>query len=121
MKVLDGPHKPVAPISTSADRAISQGREQASAANEFLLRGSSLAPPAAEAARFSQVGATKLSADQMGHIESAVGEFRATIQHGAPAEDIANRVQVLNSLFDDALGEGEVVAVSPDVPTPPSV
>lgn len=45
---------------------------------------------------------TARDATLMGHIESAMGEFRAAIQQGAPAEDVARRVQVLNGLFDDA-------------------
>lgn len=45
---------------------------------------------------------TARDATLMGHIESAMGEFRAAIQRGAPLDDLANRVQVLNSLFDDA-------------------
>ena len=52
---------------------------------------------------------TARDATLMGHIESAMGEFRASIQQGQPVDDIATRVQVLNGLFDDA-----DAALSPD-------
>ncbi|KRE89482.1 iron permease [Frateuria sp. Soil773] len=38
----------------------------------------------------------------LAHIEGAMGEYRAAIQRGEDAEVLAQRVQVLNSLFDDA-------------------
>ena len=52
---------------------------------------------------------TARDATLMGHIESAMGEFRASLQQGRPADEIATRVQVLNGLFDDA-----DAALSPD-------
>ncbi|MFW2853768.1 FTR1 family protein [Sphingomonas sp. TX0543] len=52
---------------------------------------------------------TARDATLMGHIESAMGEFRASLQQGQPLADIATRVQVLNGLFDDA-----DAALSPD-------
>ncbi|MEO7680697.1 MAG: FTR1 family protein [Sphingomonas sp.] len=45
----------------------------------------------------------------MGHIEGAMGEFRAALQQGRPADELATRVQVLNGLLDDA-----ETALSPD-------
>jgi high-affinity iron transporter len=45
----------------------------------------------------------------MGHIESAMGEFRASLQQGRPSDEIATRVQALDGLFDDA-----DAALSPD-------
>src|SRR3546814_18847568 len=45
----------------------------------------------------------------MGHIESAMGEFRASLQQGRPADETATRIQVLDGLFDDA-----DAALSPD-------
>src|SRR3546814_1814495 len=45
----------------------------------------------------------------MGHIESAMGEFRASLQQGRPADEIATRIQVLDGPFDDA-----EAALSPD-------
>ncbi|HVI55987.1 MAG TPA: cytochrome c/FTR1 family iron permease [Luteibacter sp.] len=38
----------------------------------------------------------------LAHIEGSMGEYRAAIEHGASADDVANREQVLNSLLDDA-------------------
>lgn len=52
---------------------------------------------------------TARDATLMGHIESAMGEFRASLQQGQPVDDITTRVQVLNGLFDDA-----DAALSPD-------
>ncbi len=52
---------------------------------------------------------TARDATLMGHIESAMGEFRASLQQGRPADEIATRVQVLGALFDDA-----DAALSPD-------
>ena len=52
---------------------------------------------------------TARDATLMGHIESAMGEFRASLQQGRPADEIATRVQVLDGLFDDA-----ETALSPD-------
>lgn len=52
---------------------------------------------------------TARDATLMGHIEGAMGEFRAAIQQGRPADELATRVQVLNGLFDDA-----DAALSPD-------
>lgn len=52
---------------------------------------------------------TARDATLMGHIESAMGEFRASLQQGRPADEIATRVQVLGGLFDDA-----DAALSPD-------
>ncbi|WP_420833472.1 FTR1 family protein [Sphingomonas pollutisoli] len=52
---------------------------------------------------------TARDATLMGHIESAMGEFRASLQQGRPADEIATRVQVLDGLFDDA-----DAALSPD-------
>ena len=52
---------------------------------------------------------TARDATLMGHIESAMGEFRASLQQGRPADEIATRVEVLNGLFDDA-----DAALSPD-------
>lgn len=52
---------------------------------------------------------TARDATLMGHIESAMGEFRASLQQGRPADEIASRVQVLDGLFDDA-----DAALSPD-------
>lgn len=52
---------------------------------------------------------TARDATLMGHIESAMGEFRASLQQGRPAEEVATRVQVLDGLFDDA-----DAALSPD-------
>lgn len=45
----------------------------------------------------------------LGHIERAMGEYRASLQRGRPVEEVATRVQVLDSLFDDA-----EAALSPD-------
>lgn len=45
---------------------------------------------------------TARDASLMGHIESAMGEFRASLQQGRPADEIATRIQVLDGLFDDA-------------------
>jgi high-affinity iron transporter len=36
------------------------------------------------------------------HIEGSMGEYRAAIEHGAPADDVATREQVLGTLLDDA-------------------
>jgi len=36
------------------------------------------------------------------HIEGSMGEFRAAIEHGASADDLTNREQVLSNLLDDA-------------------
>ncbi|WP_068092672.1 cytochrome c/FTR1 family iron permease [Novosphingobium rosa] len=52
---------------------------------------------------------TARDATLMGHIESAMGEFRASLQQGRPADEVATRVQVLDGLFDDA-----EAALSPD-------
>lgn len=52
---------------------------------------------------------TARDATLMGHIESAMGEFRASLQQGRPADEIATRIQVLDGLFDDA-----DAALSPD-------
>jgi high-affinity iron transporter len=52
---------------------------------------------------------TARDATLMGHIESAMGELRASLQQGRPADEIATRVQVLGALFDDA-----DAALSPD-------
>ena len=52
---------------------------------------------------------TARDATLMGHIEGAMGELRAAIQQGRPADELATRVQVLNGLFDDA-----DAALSPD-------
>ena len=52
---------------------------------------------------------TARDATLMGHIEGAMGEFRASLQQGHPADEIATRVQVLDGLFDDA-----DAALSPD-------
>lgn len=52
---------------------------------------------------------TARDATLMGHIESAMGEFRASLQQGRPADEVATRVQVLDGLFDDA-----DAALSPD-------
>lgn len=52
---------------------------------------------------------TARDATLMGHIESAMGEFRASLQQGRPADEIATRVEVLDGLFDDA-----DAALSPD-------
>lgn len=52
---------------------------------------------------------TARDATLMGHIESAMGEFRASLQQGRPADEIATRIQVLDGLFDDA-----ETALSPD-------
>lgn len=52
---------------------------------------------------------TARDATLMGHIESAMGEFRASLQQGRPADEIATRIQVLDGLFDDA-----EAALSPD-------
>lgn len=38
----------------------------------------------------------------LSRIEGAMGEYRAAIDQGVPADDLANRVLVLNGLFDDA-------------------
>ena len=38
----------------------------------------------------------------LGRIEGAMGEYRAAIDQGASPDDLANRVLVLNGLFDDA-------------------
>jgi high-affinity iron transporter len=38
----------------------------------------------------------------MQRIEGAMGEYRAAIQHGEGADKLANRVEVLDGLFDDA-------------------
>ena len=52
---------------------------------------------------------TARDATLMGHIESAMGKFRASLQQGRPADEVATRVQVLDGLFDDA-----DAALSPD-------
>jgi high-affinity iron transporter len=52
---------------------------------------------------------TARDATLMGHVEGAMGEFRAALQQGRPVDEVATRVQVLNSLFDDA-----DAALSPD-------
>jgi len=52
---------------------------------------------------------TARDATLMGHIEGAMGEFRAALQNGRPVDEVATRVQVLNGLFDDA-----EAALSPD-------
>ncbi len=52
---------------------------------------------------------TARDATLMGHIERAMGEFRASLQQGRPADEVATRVQVLDGLFDDA-----EAALSPD-------
>ena len=52
---------------------------------------------------------TARDATLMGHIEAAMGEFRAALQDGRPVDEIATRVQVLDGLFDDA-----ETALSPD-------
>ena len=52
---------------------------------------------------------TARDATLMGHIESAMGEFRASLQQDRPADEVATRVQVLDGLFDDA-----DAALSPD-------
>lgn len=52
---------------------------------------------------------TARDATLMGHIEGAMGEFRASLQQRRPSEEVATRVQVLNGLFDDA-----EAALSPD-------
>ena len=36
------------------------------------------------------------------HIEGSMGEYRAAIEHGASADDLTNREQVLSNLLDDA-------------------
>jgi len=36
------------------------------------------------------------------HIEGSMGEYRAAIEHGASADDLATREQVLSNLLDDA-------------------
>ncbi|MES2290068.1 MAG: FTR1 family protein [Pseudomonadota bacterium] len=59
---------------------------------------------------------TARDATLMGHIESAMGEFRASLQQGRPADEVATRVQVLDSLFDDA----EAV-LSPDAASSASI
>ena len=38
----------------------------------------------------------------LSRIEGAMGEYRAAIDHGAPAEDLGQRAAVLGTLFDDA-------------------
>jgi len=45
---------------------------------------------------------TARDATLMGHIEGAMGEFRAALQQKRSVDDVATRVQVLNGLFDDA-------------------
>ncbi len=45
---------------------------------------------------------TARDATLMGHIESAMGEFRAALQQGRPVNELETRAQVLNGLFDDA-------------------
>lgn len=45
---------------------------------------------------------TARDAALMGRIESGMGELRAALQRGLPAEDVASRIQVLDELFDDA-------------------
>ena len=45
---------------------------------------------------------TARDATLMGHIEGAMGEFRAALQDGRPVDEVATRVQVINGLFDDA-------------------
>ena len=45
----------------------------------------------------------------LAHIETNMGELRAALQRGVPADDIATRIQVLDGLFDDA-----ETALSPD-------
>ena len=52
---------------------------------------------------------TARDATLMGHIEGAMGEFRASLQQDRPADEVATRVQVLDGLFDDA-----DAALSPD-------
>lgn len=52
---------------------------------------------------------TARDATLMGHIEGAMGEFRAALQDSRPVDEIATRVQVLDGLFDDA-----ETALSPD-------
>ena len=52
---------------------------------------------------------TARDATLMGHIEGAMGEFRAALQDGRPVDEVATRVQVINGLFDDAEAE-----LSPD-------
>lgn len=48
----------------------------------------------------------------MGRIEGAMGEFRAAIDRGTSSEDLAEKVSVLDGLFDDA-----EVALAPDAAT----
>lgn len=55
---------------------------------------------------------TARDATLMGRIEGAMGEFRAAIDRGASPEDLAEKVSVLDGLFDDA----EAV-LSPDAAT----
>lgn len=45
---------------------------------------------------------TARDATLMGHIEGAMGDFRAALQDGRPVDEVATRVQVINGLFDDA-------------------
>ncbi|CAN5282760.1 cytochrome c/FTR1 family iron permease [soil metagenome] len=45
---------------------------------------------------------TARDATLMNRIEGAMGEYRAAVDHGAPASDLAIRIQVLGGLFDDA-------------------
>lgn len=48
----------------------------------------------------------------MGRIEGAMGEFRAAIDRGAASDDLAEKVTVLDGLFDDA-----EAALAPDTAT----
>jgi high-affinity iron transporter len=51
----------------------------------------------------------------MGRIEGAMGEYRAAIKRGEQADKLADRVQVLDNLFDDAeaaLSSGAASSVS---------
>ena len=52
---------------------------------------------------------TARDATLLGSIETRMGELRAALQRGEPADQIAKHVQVLNELFDDA-----ETALSPD-------
>jgi high-affinity iron transporter len=55
---------------------------------------------------------TARDATLMGRIEGAMGEFRAAIDRGASPDDLAEKVSVLDALFDDA-----EAALAPDAAT----
>jgi high-affinity iron transporter len=55
---------------------------------------------------------TARDATLMGRIEGAMGEFRAAIDRGASADDLAGKVSLLDGLFDDA-----ETALAPDAAT----